>query len=233
MAVSFVHLSDIHFGQEKGGELETHDDVKERLLVDAAAQVKELNLSINGIIVTGDVAFAGKASEFKEAGQWLDRLAKGVGCAETAVQVVPGNHDIDRTEISGGCHLMLKSILDEGEPAFDRYLNHAADCETLYRKLSAYLDFAEGYNCFLDKKGGVASNKSFVLAPGRSIRIMGLNSALMCWADEKEGDLFLGARQRVLPITAGEELAILCHHPLHGSMTRRRHVATSGTGRAC
>jgi hypothetical protein len=37
----------------------------------------------------------------------------------------------------------------------------------------------------------------------------------MCWADEREGDLILGARQRVLPITAGEELVILCHHPLH------------------
>lgn len=215
MAVSFIHLSDIHFGQEKGGELETHNDVKERLLVDAAAQVKKLDLSIDGIIVTGDVAFAGKASEFKEAGRWLDRLAKGVGCAETAVQVVPGNHDIDRSEISGGCHLMLKSILEDGEPAFDKYLNDAVDCETLYRKLRAYLDFAEGYNCFLDKKGGVASNKSFDLAPGRSIRVMGLNSSLMCWADEKEGDLFLGARQRVLPINAGEELVILCHHPLH------------------
>lgn len=215
MAVSFIHLSDIHFGQEKGGELETHNDVKERLLVDAANQVKSLNLSIDGIIVTGDVAFAGKAAEFKEAGQWLDRLAKGVGCLETAVQVVPGNHDIDRSEISGGCHLMLKSILEEGEPAFDKYLNDATDCETLYRKLGAYLDFAEGYNCFLDKKGGIASNKSFDLAPGRSIRIMGLNSSLMCWSDEKEGDLFLGGRQRVLPIKAGEELVILCHHPLH------------------
>lgn len=37
----------------------------------------------------------------------------------------------------------------------------------------------------------------------------------MCWAKEKEGELFLGARQRVLPITPGEELVVLCHHPLH------------------
>lgn len=215
MAVSFVHLSDIHFGQEIGGELVTHNDVKERLLVDAATQVKSLGLPIEGIIVTGDVAFAGKTAEFKDAGNWLDRLAKGVGCLDTAVQVVPGNHDIDRSEISGGCHLMLQSILAEGEPAFDKYLNDPVDCETLYRKLGAYLDFAEGYNCFLDKKGGIASNKSFDLAPGRTIRIMGLNSSLMCWSSEKEGDLLLGARQRVLPIKAGEELVVLCHHPLH------------------
>lgn len=215
MAKSFIHLSDIHFGQEKGGELETHNDVKERLLADATVQVKKLGLTVEGIIVTGDVAFAGKASEFKEAGHWLDRLAKGVGCMETAVQVVPGNHDIDRAEISGGCHLMLKDILDQGEVIFDKFLNDEADCATLYRKLNAYWTFAEGYNCFLDKKGGIASNKSFDLGPGRSIRIMGLNSSLMCWSAEREGDLFLGARQRVLPINPGEELVILCHHPLH------------------
>lgn len=215
MPVSFLHLSDIHFGQEKGGELETHNDVKERLLVDATAQVKEHSLTVEGIIVTGDVAYAGKASEFKEAGKWLDRLTKAMGCSETAVQVVPGNHDIDREGISSGCHLILQNILKEGEQAFDKYLNDASDCETLYKKLDAYLDFAEGYNCFLDKKGGIASNKSFVLAPGRSIRIIGMNSSLMCWSKEKEGDLFLGARQRVLNPTAGEELVILCHHPLH------------------
>ncbi len=215
MPVSFIHLSDIHFGQEKGGELETHNDVKERLLADATVQVKRLGLQIEGIIVTGDVAFAGKASEFKEAGHWLDRLANGVGCNATAVQVVPGNHDIDRAEISGGCHLMLKEILDQGEVVFDKFLNDEADCATLYRKLSAYWTFAEGYNCFLDKKGGIASNKTSDIAPGRSIRMMGLNSSLMCWSEEREGDLFLGARQRVLPINSGEELVILCHHPLH------------------
>ncbi|NSZ66780.1 MULTISPECIES: metallophosphoesterase [Rhizobium/Agrobacterium group] len=215
MAVTFIHLSDIHFGQEKGGEREIHDDVKERLLVDAATKVKELGLSVEGIIVTGDVAFAGKVSEFTDAGRWLDRLARGVGCAETSVQVVPGNHDIDRDTISDGCRLMLDSILQGGETTFDKYLNNPFDCETLYRKLGAYLDFAEGYNCFLDKKGGIASNKLFELAPGRSIRIMGLNSSLMCWAQEKEGDLFLGGRQRVLPIEPGEELVILCHHPLN------------------
>jgi len=213
--VSFIHLSDIHFGQEKGGEKFTHDDVKERLLVDAGHQAKLLSDPITGVIVTGDVAYAGKDEEFKEAGQWLDRLADAVGCSRTAVQVVPGNHDIDRDGISGSCKLMLDDILAKGEVAFDQYLTSPGDCEALYRKLDAYLDFAEGYNCFLDKNGGIASNKSFMLAPGRVLRIMGLNSSLMCWAKEKEGDLFLGARQRVLPITPGEELVVLCHHPLH------------------
>jgi RHS repeat-associated protein len=36
MPVVFLHLSDIHFGQEKGGRVFTHEDVRERLLDDVA-----------------------------------------------------------------------------------------------------------------------------------------------------------------------------------------------------
>ena len=35
MPLTYVHLSDIHFGQEKGAELIIHDDVKDRLVEDA------------------------------------------------------------------------------------------------------------------------------------------------------------------------------------------------------
>jgi hypothetical protein len=41
MPVAYVHLSDIHFGQERGGERITHDDVKNELIDDAARQVAE------------------------------------------------------------------------------------------------------------------------------------------------------------------------------------------------
>lgn len=214
MSLSFVHLSDIHFGQEKtGGVKETHNDAKARLIADARRQAQ--GLKIKGIIVTGDVAYAGKDHEFKEAGAWLDELAGAVGCSNTAVQVVPGNHDIDRDHISGGCMLMIEKVKADGELHLDAFLENDVDCENLYRKLSAYWSFAEGYNCFLDKKGGIASNKLYELAPGRTLRFVGLNSALMCYANEKEGELVLGARQRVLQNKDGEELVVLCHHPLN------------------
>jgi hypothetical protein len=35
MQIRFVHLSDLHFGQEKGSQLTIRDDVKERLIEDA------------------------------------------------------------------------------------------------------------------------------------------------------------------------------------------------------
>jgi hypothetical protein len=37
MSVILIHLSDIHFGQEKGKLFYVHEDVRERLLDDVAA----------------------------------------------------------------------------------------------------------------------------------------------------------------------------------------------------
>ena len=44
MSIGFVHLSDIHFGQEKGGKLWVHDDVKERLIDDVRLVVERLGV---------------------------------------------------------------------------------------------------------------------------------------------------------------------------------------------
>jgi hypothetical protein len=220
MALAFVHLSDIHFGQEKGSDVIIHDDVKDCLIDDAVAQVAEhVQGPITGIIVTGDVAFAGKIEEYTKAGEWLDKLAAELGCKKTAVQMVPGNHDIDRDGISSGCKLMLDEILAEGEPKLDRYLAAELDRESLHGRFRHYRPFAEGYNCPLDPHGRFASDRAFDLAPGRKLRFVGLNSALICTANDLEGRLLLGARQRVLPRpAAGEEIVVLCHHPLNWFM---------------
>ncbi len=228
MPVAYVHLSDIHFGQERGGDRITHGDVKERLIEDAARQVRNhAGGSAAGIIVTGDAAYAGKANEYKDAGAWLDRLAAAVNCSRTAVQVVPGNHDIDRDGISPACKLMLDQIIADGETKLDSFLESKLDCELLYAKFAAYRPFAEGYDCALDHSGGPASDRTVELAPGRFIRFIGLNSALICSANDVEGRLLLGAAQRVLPKTPGEELVVLCHHPLNwlqDSDEARRYV---------
>ena len=59
MSLTYVHLSDIHFGQERGAEVYVHEDVKDRLLDDVAAVKEEAGIKrIDGVIVTGDVAFS-------------------------------------------------------------------------------------------------------------------------------------------------------------------------------
>ena len=216
MSVCFVHLSDIHFGQETGGQLTINNDIKERLIDDVASVTKELTAGrTQGLIVTGDIAFSGKEVEYRLAGSWLDRVTQAAGCEPCDIQVVPGNHDIDRNEITPLTEMMLMKIAEEGEPALDRFLEKEADREVLFRRFSAYRPFAEGYRCPLDVSGQLAEEHLVPLAPGRAVRFIRLNSALACSKNDKRGRLLLGAGQRVLNQRRGEELIVLCHHPLH------------------
>ena len=216
MSIGFVHLSDIHFGQEKGGSICIHADVKNHLIDDVRLVARNLDSGrAAGIIVTGDIAYGGRASEYKAAGAWLDKVADAAGCDKIDIQVVPGNHDIDRDEITKLTEMMLEEIVAEGEPALDSFLESDADRDLLFRRFSAYLPFAEGYRCPLNTNAGLAEERTAKLAPGRAIRFIRLNSALACSKNDERGKLLLGARQRVLEQRPGEELVVLSHHPVH------------------
>lgn len=79
MPVAFIHLSDIHFGQEKGGRVFTHEDVRERLINDVAFVVQKLpNGRVDGIIVSGDLAYAGSKEQYAAAGEWLVKKALSI-----------------------------------------------------------------------------------------------------------------------------------------------------------
>jgi len=91
----FIHFSDIHFGQERGELVYIHDDVREQLLNDAqSAREAFPDQKIDGVIVTGDLAYSGNLAEYSAAGVFLDHLTERVGCGRTAVRVISGNHDI-------------------------------------------------------------------------------------------------------------------------------------------
>ena len=216
MNIGFVHLSDIHFGQEKGGRIRIHDDVKDCLIDDVKISAKNLESGYAaGIIVTGDIAYGGRAPEYTVAAAWLDKVATAAGCGITDIQVVPGNHDIDRDEITELTKMMLDKIVAEGEPALDSFLKSNADRDLLFRRFLAYRPFAEGYRCPLDTNAELAEERVVELANGRAIRFIRLNSALVCSKNDEEGKLLLGARQRVLKQRPGEELVVLSHHPVH------------------
>lgn len=215
MPLKFVHLSDIHFGQETGTDVFVHDDVKDCLIADAANLAKsDAGSGVRGVIVTGDIAFSGKAEEYEEAGKWLDQLTDAIGCNREDVMVVPGNHDINRAAMSPGCKLMLRQIVAGGDQELNAFLTNEVDREVLYGRFSNYRAFADAYSCPFDSEGPFASDRTLEIASGRFLRFIGLNSALACSDEDVAGGLLLGVRQRLLPRTPGEELVVLCHHPL-------------------
>jgi hypothetical protein len=209
-------LSDIHFGQEKdGGILFTNDDAKKRLLEDAAAEIAKMGTRAAGVILTGDIAYAAKYEEYVKAGTWLDELADRIGCSRLDIQMVPGNHDIDRDAITPMAKYHLDAVRDQGDRVLDMLLDDDTQREALFERFAAYRDFSSGYGCDLDVGGVYSADVAIPLAPGRTVRFVRLNSALICSRKDVEGRLILGARQRVFEAIDGEEMVVLVHHPLN------------------
>jgi hypothetical protein len=166
-------------------------------------------------LITGDIAFSGKESQYADAGAWLKKLTEAAGCDETAVLVVPGNHDVDRARITMGARLMINMIATGGQAALDACLADVADREVLYERFAEYRLFAYGYGCELSQEGGRAAERRFELAPGRVLAFAGLNSALLCGEDDEEGRLLVGAKQHVFNEEDGVAHVVMSHHPLN------------------
>lgn len=215
MKAIFVHVSDIHFGQEKdGGSSASNADAKRCLIEDARIEVEKLGGKAAGVIVTGDIAYSAQVDQYAAAGQWLAELTDAIRCKRTDVQMVPGNHDIDRNVINNTLETVLFAFHAGGEYWLDRHLDHTDDCKTLYERFDAYKGFALDYRCDLDLNGGISKSATLNLASGRAIRFVRLNSAITCSKNDDKGKLILGARQRVLPEEDGVEIVVLSHHPL-------------------
>jgi hypothetical protein len=217
--LTFIHLSDIHFGQEKkGGHVVYHDDIRRTLIEDVAAlseQRSKQGFSLpTGIIVTGDIAFSGTKAQYDKADAWLAELAEAAQCEKTSVQVVPGNHDVNEDLISAGAKLMLTWIKEKREDALNQLISNHLDCEVLYGRFAHYSEFAGRYNCLLNIFGGHTGEKLFNLGAGKQLRFLGMNSAIVSWRPDAKGKLLLGAKQIAfdrLPLT---ESVILSHHPI-------------------
>ena len=218
MPAIFVHLSDIHFGQERDDTVHIHNDVKEQLITDAAEVIGALpSAAAHGLLVTGDIAYSGKRPQYEEAGRWLDELARRIGCPIHRVQMVPGNHDVDRDKLSIGGSQLLDYIRAGGAAEYEKVVDNQADRASLLARFEDYGSFSFGYDCALDGEVRFATNLRVELAPGRWIRFIRMNSSLLCHGKERDDapELMIGARQFTVPRHPGEENVVLVHHPLN------------------
>ena len=218
MSAVFVHISDIHFGQEKDQRVHIHNDVKKQLIVDAKRVVRDhLKANAAAILVTGDIAYSGVEEQFKVAGEWLDALAEAVGCPQNQVQMVPGNHDLDRNKTSRSAQHLLDLIRAGGPAEYEGVMNNSTDRAALFARFEDYERFCWGYRCELNGEAKAATNLQITLAPGRSIRFIRMNSSLLCTGKERddEPELVLGERQFIIDRDDGVENIVLIHHPLN------------------
>src|SRR5262245_5247766 len=135
---SWLHLSDIHFG-EPGAAVQAQKELILTDLLRALPQALEQGIPRPDVIlVTGDVAFSGAAreqDEYEKAHAWLDSVARAVKRTRKDVYLVPGNHDVQRLGDTDRQKLDLLNAVRDGTSTLDDALHEPGARDTLLSRL--------------------------------------------------------------------------------------------------
>jgi predicted phosphodiesterase len=216
MALLVLQLSDIHFTTRVDDDRKVHDDVRHELLADLRVLREHLARPVEAITITGDIAFAGKRTDYQLAGQWLDQVIDICGCSHTAVLTVPGNHDADRDRIRISTKIMHRRLRQAAGPvARSELVALASNGDPVFLdKFQDYQAFAACYGTPLTQPATPHWSRRFQLSPTSAIDFVGLNTAQVCDADDDIGAMFLGTHQYVVERNANVETIVLMHHPV-------------------
>jgi 3',5'-cyclic AMP phosphodiesterase CpdA len=217
--LKFLHLSDLHITTaDADTQFDADVKIREALMVDLG---KDERNGFNAIVVTGDIAYHGRAEEFARAKAWLEDVRKATGSSPESLFVVPGNHDVNQTTVSKDSSLWeLHQSLRRQMSDSDRLANlnkKLHDPFDFLTALSEYRVLAAEYECPTSPKAlawvQVLDDKQ-VLEDGTPVRFHGLNSALISDQDDRKGNLLLGATQfHHFDAHPGYVNVVLCHHP--------------------
>lgn len=217
MVHRFLHLSDIHFGLEKGGTLVKHESVRNALISDVKT-LAEKRGPASRVLVTGDVSYSGKHDEYKTATEWLEKLTVACGCDETHVSTIPGNHDCDLSAITNQAKMIYAQFrLSTPEQVQANLHGISQDGEAsnpFLPKLTAYREFARGYDCDFESPSRPFWIRDFDFPGGIKLRFLGLTSVQVSDLTDKLGNIVLGNAQYTIAEEENVVNVVLVHHPL-------------------
>ncbi len=209
--ITILHLSDIHFRRPDKEKRPTYrQDVRDNLLEALSGHFEGGGVVPEVIAVTGDIAFSGK--EYAEAKSFFKDLADVVpGKRKIPFLLVPGNHDVDRDEVSK--RFSLYDLVKKSE--VDEFLEDEGDVRKfLLPKFRAYRAFCDELCPGLyDGKEDYYWVKDI---PGKEISFLGLNSSWGCEGDKDAGNITLGYPQVTDAFRQARQpyKIVLLHHPV-------------------
>ena len=220
---AFVFFSDIHFYLNSGNPADINADIRNAIFQDIAENAKTDLGTVDGILVGGDIAFSGKAQEYKIAKEFLDNVADIFNISKSEIFCVPGNHDVDQS-IASMSHLLYSAqqaldsadAIDTADDLFEKYVTDVAANNILFKPIEYYNDFAKQYSCDFHKQQ-INWQDDFELDFGLTLRLHGMNSCYISNKDDhaqgEEGrPMYIGQAQ--LPLRKEDVVYMtICHHP--------------------
>lgn len=217
--ITWLHLSDFHIQKADKYNLSV---VMEALLRDLETIIATEKLKPDFVVITGDLAYYAYDEEYKIVKKILDEIEKVVGIQKDHIFIVPGNHDISRSEITEESANIVNALIKRNH--VNKFLNAKKDRKLVFRKSANFNRFIKEYfnnNIILNDKQYYYV-KLINLSNSR-IAILGLNSS---WAsgcnkdrDDKVDDerhLIVGESQvkDALEMAKNADFCIaLLHHP--------------------
>ncbi len=244
---TWLHLSDIHFGHGPASHRWDQQLVL-RALKEDTARLQDRGLpKPDLVLLTGDIAYGGRETEYQGAAAWLEDVLGALGLRKRNILTVPGNHDVQRdADHSNRSVGRLVERLRKESEALDDALGDPSDRELLKARFKNYLEFARNLYRGVDDSDSWGdalywhSQRTAIL--GLVIRFVGLNTALLSADDKDRQKLRVGKEQLAvgfLPdaVSTGELVVVLSHHPFSWLadddevsrwVTARAHIHLSG-----
>jgi Calcineurin-like phosphoesterase len=205
MATLIIFLSDIHIKQEDDAILARAKNIVDASFGDFSDEVSECHL-----VVTGDIAQSGLATEYNLASRFLSEIAESVTRRinrKPVVALCPGNHDCD---FSGD--LSVRNMILDGVTVGSRI--ELGVSKFLASPLLSYFEFVK-----TETDGDTAEDKWITRyhSTGKpSIRYTALNTALTSGLPERQGRLLFNlASAQDLNCSDADLSIFLLHQPLN------------------
>jgi predicted phosphodiesterase len=224
--ITWLHLSDLHFNASRL-QAWNQDIVLKKLLDDLREQIAESGAKPDFVLISGDIAFSGQPVEYKLAQDFFDDVLYVTNLSRERLFLVPGNHDVNREDISSGAKAITEAIankkLKEDFRTFvGQVLRTDEDQALLFKRLQAYQGFVSDY--LSDRRHLVYSSAQYFYVYelnllGKRIAILCLNSAWLCYGgDEDRNRILLGEYQVRTALNHAEDVDLivaLLHHPFN------------------
>jgi 3',5'-cyclic AMP phosphodiesterase CpdA/uncharacterized protein YjbI with pentapeptide repeats len=224
---TWLHLSDIHFRHDSNAYQSDQHTLISKLVSDVKHAEENGIPKPRAILLTGDVAFSGGmlrgAAEYDDAAKLISDLRNSVADGEVRVFAVPGNHDVQRTPAvsakgrSNRAARLIRALrARESGESLDDAVKNKEDSTLLRKRFGNFERFSREIGSPVAEDADGLWLKTLEIGGGLRVRLIGLNTALLCNDDLDHGKLAL---PRAAINTAFHEIHdhdlvfVLTHHP--------------------